>query len=364
MRILFVLEHYHPYIGGAEFLFTQLTRQLVKNGFQVTVITTRHDQSLAAAETLDDVRILRVRCHNRYLFTLFSLPHILKETRTSDLIHTTTYNAAFPAWLVGKILRKPVVVTFHEVWGKLWWQLPFISKWQKLGYYLYEQLVLKLSFHQYIAVSNYTKNCLEQAGVLPNRVKVIYNGLDEATFLPYQFRPPPTFTYTFFGRLGISKGLDLLLPAAQQFYAKYPKSRLQLIIPQYPKSMFRKIQQLIQKLKIDDHVIILHDLPRVELYQTLCHSSCVVIPSYSEGFCFAAAEAVALGVPVITSQKGALKEVVSGPFLEFIPFTVNGLVSALIKAAEEQWQEIPRRFFPIDKTINNYMDLYGKFLKH
>lgn len=362
MRILFVLEHYHPYIGGAEYLFTQLTQRLAKKGFQVTVVTTRYDRALAAEETLEGVRIIRVRCYNRYLFTLFSLPRIFSAARFCGLIHTTTYNAAFPAWLAGKILRKPVVVTFHEVWGKLWSQLPFTSKWQKWGYYLYEQLVLKLSFHQYIAVSNYTKSGLEQAGIPPKKITVIFNGLDEADFQAYQYKAPPTFTYTFFGRLGISKGLNLLLPAAQQFYAQHPESRLQLIIPQYPKPMFRKIQKIISQLQLENHIILLHDLPQKELYRTLSRSSCVVIPSYSEGFCFAAAEAVALKVPVITSQRGALNEVVSGPFMEITPFTVSGLLNALVKAAKGQWQEMPRRFFPIDDTIEKHIALYGYLL--
>ena len=33
MRVLFVLEHFHPYIGGAENLFKQLTEKLRKQGY-------------------------------------------------------------------------------------------------------------------------------------------------------------------------------------------------------------------------------------------------------------------------------------------------------------------------------------------
>jgi len=41
-----------------------------------------------------------------------------------------------------------------------------------------------------------------------------------------------------------------------------------------------------------------------------------VIPSYSEGFCFAALEACALNIPVISSDMGALKETVSNKHLK------------------------------------------------
>ena len=106
MKILFVLEHYYPYIGGAEQLFTQLTRTLVQNGHPVTVVTTRYNRSLPAREVLNGVRIFRVRCFNRYLFTLLSLPRILQQACDCSLIHTTTYNAALPAWLASQMRRR------------------------------------------------------------------------------------------------------------------------------------------------------------------------------------------------------------------------------------------------------------------
>jgi glycosyltransferase involved in cell wall biosynthesis len=46
MKILFVLEHYPPYIGGAETLFGLLADQLVKHGHKVRVITTRFRSNL------------------------------------------------------------------------------------------------------------------------------------------------------------------------------------------------------------------------------------------------------------------------------------------------------------------------------
>lgn len=358
MSILFVLEHYYPYIGGAEHLFSQLTSTLVQKGYQVTVITTRHDRSLPTREVWNGVHIFRIHCFNRYLFTLFSLPRILRQARQCQLIHTTTYNAALPAWLVGILCGKPVVVTFHEVWGKLWLQLPFAKWWQKRAYYLYEKLVLNLSFHRYIAVSEYTKTCLEQDGISTNRIAMIYNGLDYSTFQPHKHIPPPVFTYTYFGRLGISKGLDILLPAAQRFYDKHPESKLQLILPRTPKSIFKQVQKLIQELKLEEHVVLLHDLTRQQLYETLSHSSCVVIPSYSEGFCFAAAEAAALRIPIISSQKGALKEVVNGKFLPIDPLNTTALYKALVKAMKVQWQELPHKRFPLENTVEQHLELY------
>ncbi|MEM9820534.1 MAG: glycosyltransferase family 4 protein [Bacteroidota bacterium] len=363
MKILFVLEHFYPYLGGAEQLFTELAKTLVRKGHSVTVVTTLYDPTLAKEEILEGVQIIRLNCFNRFGFTFLSLPRVLQIARQSDLIHTTTYNAALPAWLASRLLKKPVIITFHEVWGKLWMQLPFLPLWQRKIYQLFEGGILKLSFHRYIAVSRYTQKCLAQAGIPAKRIKAIYNGLDYATFAPHQPTPPKVFTYTYFGRLGISKGLDLLLPAAQGFYQKFPNSKLQLIIPQYPKAIFQAIKKRIHELKLDQHIRLLHDLPRQELYEKLCQSSCVVIPSYSEGFCFAAAEVVALGIPIISSQKGALKEVVSGRYLPIEPFETQALFVSLSQAIKGEWKEIPVRIFPLEKTVEQHVNLYSEILE-
>ena len=56
------------------------------------------------------------------------------------------------------------------------------------------------------------------------------------------------------------------------------------------------------------------------------------MPSYSEGFCFTAAEAVAMKIPLIHSGKGALKEVVAGKQLTMEEFSAQGLAQAMKKA--------------------------------
>jgi len=50
MRICFILEYYHPHIGGVEYLFKNLIEGLSKRGFEVSVLTRRlkgtHDRKL------------------------------------------------------------------------------------------------------------------------------------------------------------------------------------------------------------------------------------------------------------------------------------------------------------------------------
>ena len=113
MKILYVVEHYHPYIGGVEKLFKTLCEEVAAKGDEVTVVTTLHNKSLQQKETLNGVSIRRIPVKNRYLFTFFGWIWILKYAKGKDLIHTTSYNAALPAFFTGLFMRKKVIVTFH-----------------------------------------------------------------------------------------------------------------------------------------------------------------------------------------------------------------------------------------------------------
>ncbi|MEM9546801.1 MAG: glycosyltransferase family 4 protein [Bacteroidota bacterium] len=368
MKVLFVLEHFYPYIGGAEKLFYVLSTNLVRQGYEVVVVTTLYDKKLPKNEIHKGVEIIRVKCYNRFGFTFLSIPKIIQNAKGCNLIHTTTYNAALPAILSGKLTGKPVFVTFHEVWANLWKRLPFTSFLAKNAFYYFEKLLLNLPFHKFIAVSEFTKTELIDHGIPENKVERIYNGIDYETFKEYKHNSPDLYTYTYFGRLGISKGLDLLIPAAFKFRKIYPDSRLKLIIPKQPKGIFDKIRRLVSTYELDEYIEFHHNLSKERLHEEVLNSSCVVIPSYSEGFCFAAAETVALGVPIISSDLGALKEVVSGKHIKMAEQSVDGLKDALIEAYQANWKADPIRYYPLEESIDRYMEMYKRLkperLKH
>ena len=125
MRILFVLEYFSPHIGGAETLFEQLVQTLVQKGHKVTVLTTRLPGT-QAAEKKNGLQILGIKTPpfaRRYWFTLLAIPWAINLAREHDIIHTTTYNAALPAWLAAKITGKKVILHVLEVFGRQWFAL-------------------------------------------------------------------------------------------------------------------------------------------------------------------------------------------------------------------------------------------------
>jgi len=362
MKILFVLEYYYPNVGGVEKLFKSLAEALAKNGDEILVITNRFDRSLKKEEIINGVKIKRLHFYNRFFFTFLSLPRILCHGRKYDIIHTTSYNAALPAFFASRLLGKKVIITFHEVWGKLWFKLPFINLIQKSLYYLFELFILKLHFDKYMAVSDSTKESLINHGVSPSKVIRIYNGI-EYQIVNNDMAIPTNdkFTFTYLGRLGISKGLELLIPAAKAFISRNPNSTFKFISPKTPINIYRKINNLIKKHDLQNDVVFFHELSQNELHKELRSSHCIVIPSHSEGFCFVAAEAASMKIPIISSGKTALVEVVSGEYIVLEDLSKKSIFDALVKAKNSKFEFIPLKMFPLEECINEYQKLYKEF---
>lgn len=359
MRILFVLEYYYPHIGGVEKLFKLLCEQLVVNGHEVTVLTNRYKIDLPKREIIKGVEVRRLGFYNRYLFTFFSLPIVWSYAGKSDVIHTTSYNAAFPAYFAARLRKKPVYITFHEAWGKLWFQLPFISKVSSFLFYHYERFILQLPFTRFIAVSDYTASSLIEQGVNPDRVIRIYNGIEYDSFPAKSQKRNTGFTFMYFGRLGASKGLDLLIPAAIRFLKSNPDAKFKLVVPKEKNRILKYVQQSLLESNVFSQVEILHELKRDELFDEIGSAHCVVIPSYSEGFCFAATETIALGTPLISSDQGALKEVVSGKFIKMDSHDQKGLLKALYAAKEDRWNNTTVKKFELHDCIKQYLNFYS-----
>ncbi len=364
MRILFIVEHYYPYIGGAEELWRNLAEHLVKESHHVSVLTTRYDKTLPEKEIIHGVNIYRLNVINRYGFTFFSIRRAIQLAKQVDIIHTSSYNAALPAWIASKFTSTKCIITFHEVWGKLWFELPDISVFLRLSYYYFESLLLNLKYDKFVAVSDFTLGALIKAGVQSDKCIRIYNGLDYAKIQSYQpIIRGEDFIFCYFGRLGLSKGYQFLIPAFAKLKEIYPKIKLKMIVPQYPDSTFSSLKRKVGELNLEQNIIWHHDLSKEELYREVSLSNAVVIPSLSEGFCFVAAETVALQIPIISSQKGALPEVVGGDFITIKALNETELFIAMESAILEKWEFSSPKYFPIENTINQYIELYTTILQ-
>jgi D-inositol-3-phosphate glycosyltransferase len=373
MRILFVLDYFHPHIGGVQNLFNSLAQALVQRGHLVSVITLWLPGT-QKFEVAEGVEILRVRTPflSRYLFAIWALPLTLRKVREPDFIHTTLYSAALPAFVGALFSKKKAVLTLHEVFGDQWVRMPGVNR--SIGFLsrLFEGAVLHLPFAHYICDSNFTKWQLLKVTEVPDeRTSVIYPPLDYSFWHPWMHRPlnlrrvlkldPDSFIYFYFGRPDVSKGVEYLLEAAVDVRKHLRNSRLLLLLARDPRKQYRKILRLIRRLGLSDHVTILRPVPREKIPGYLLASDCVVVPSLFEGFGYPAVEAASLGCRVIATAGHAVEEILKDHVTLVPPGDSRALASAIVGSAVFQ-EPVPRpeRRFTIDSHVKQVLDVYEK----
>jgi glycosyltransferase involved in cell wall biosynthesis len=110
---------------------------------------------------------------------------------------------------------------------------------------------------------------------------------------------------------------------------------------------------------------------REEVYNTLAATDLFVLPSLGEGFCMAVAEAMAIGLPVITSDIETFREVVgdSGVFVppldaralaERILYFINSPQSAREVGSRNRDRALS--LFSITRTVEEYRRFYERVL--
>jgi len=358
MNILFVTDFYKPHIGGVEKLFSSLAEELAAKGEKVTYITWRYERNLPRREIINKVTIIRASAPSRTFFSLFALLTIIHEARKADLIHTSTYSSAIGAWISAKLTGKKIIITVHEVWGDLWLKMPYLSTFEKWFFKLFEKWLLRLKFDQYIAVSDFTKNKLTEMGIDSQKINRIYNGIDYN--LPEWSDPGLPFTFCFFGRAGASKGLDILIEAAEMLLEANAAVRFKFIISPQNKNVYDQVISGINKGRLKEYASIYSQLPYPTLINELLSSNCVVIPSLSEGFGFTAVEASAMNIPIISSGMGSLPEVISGKVITIEKYSAGAIYTAMEAALLDQFEIVPHKKFIIEAFVKNHYSLYLK----
>lgn len=372
-RILFCLDFYPPHIGGAEVLFRNLAEGLAHAGWEVELITQRVENSLAE-EVKNGVRIHRINTFGtRYLFPLMCLPVLFKAAKRADILHCTTFASTLPAWLVSRLRRRPLVLTVHEVWvGK--WRVFSDAPWlTNVLNDLIERFIYCFNYQHYICVSNATSKALQAIGKPASQITTIYNGIDYSHWKPdYSARESlraelglgESFLFFFSGRPGRSKGFPYLLAAFAEVASQHPKARLlALLSNNHAVSRgFQEALEQIDRLGIRDKVLIHPPVSYQELPHYVMCADTVVVPSLSEGFGFAAAEACALDRPVIATDNASLPEVVSGKAILIPPRDASALATAMSDAIQGTFTTIERRVFSTDANLKAHLDFYQSLL--
>lgn len=374
MKILFILDLYKPHIGGVEILFENLIDWLIKEGHQIKIITSKYSKELAEYEELKNgVKLYRVG-HNRYDFMFHCLKKGITFAKWADIIHTTTYNSAIPASIIGKISGKKVVLTVHEIFGKLRYRF----MWRKGFFFkLFESLIFTFPFAKYVCVSNYTKNNLRiYFWIADEKLTTIYNGIDYTQRNKTNFNEKDIedirshhnlkqdYVWLFFGRPGISKWLIYVVKSISKVIKKIPNFKAMLIVGESSNNRADDIRAFISENKLQKHIIWIPGVKYNKLGNYILASDVVIVPSLVEWFWFSAAETCALWQQLVVTNIASLTEVVSGKINFVEPANESDIAQGIINFHNEKYETIAEKKFywkdNIEKTLAIYKDVIWK----
>ncbi len=161
---------------------------------------------------------------------------------------------------------------------------------------------------------------LAEAGVPETKLKVVYNGVDTRTFTPADKQaarqslglPEAEKTVLFVGNFLPVKNPGLLLTAFAKLPAQLQRSRL-LLIGGGPLEEF--IRAEAQRLNLSDRVQIVGRKPAVEVARYMQAADVLALSSHNEGVPNVILEALASGLPVVSTRVGGIHEIVKADYL-------------------------------------------------
>lgn len=166
-----------------------------------------------------------------------------------------------------------------------------------------------------IAVSQFTKDIIVQYyGINPNKVEVVHNGIDDATFPRYEaagrlasLAAAGKKIVLFVGRITLQKGPDWFLRAARRVAECNPNV---WFVVAGSGDMEHAMMEDAARLGIADKVIFAGFLKGEELAEAYAAADLYVMPSVSEPFGITPLEAMRSGTPILISKQSGVSETV------------------------------------------------------
>ena len=191
---------------------------------------------------------------------------------------------------------------------------------------------------QVIVVSETSKKAVQEAFDLdPQRMHVVYNGIDTERFRPLPDVERQSGLILYVGNSeDRNKGARYLLEALRLL--QDDRRDFQLAFVDHKKERLKLAPRLVKQYSLSSRVHFTGRLSNEQLVRIYNQAEIVVSPSLYEGFGLPAAEAMACGTPVIATTGGAFPEVIDHDETGWLvpPADANALADAIRKLMDDK----------------------------
>lgn len=313
---------------------------------------------------------LNAKSKKDFPLAVLKLAKILRSEKI-DILQTHLYEASFVGMLAAKLARTPLkILTRHHLDQAhlIGNKVPIaIDRWEA-------QTADKV-----VTLSNAVREFLMSDGIDAEKIEVIYQGFDFESFsadendrkrIRKEFGlTEGDFVIGTIGNFFPTKGHRFLVSAAKELLNKIPNLKLFFV---GESGDMKTLKKQIAELGLTDKVIFAGF--RKDVNACMKAVDTVVHPSLSEAFCQVLIETMSVGTPLISTDVGGAKEVITdGESGWLIPAeNVEAIVKAIGKVYNnrESSQEIAlvgqksvRARFTVEKMVNRQVECYEDWLE-
>lgn len=304
MKILYWTDFFLPQIGGIETFSANLIPALQARGHDVTVLTSKHNESLPTAEQMGSIPVHRLpiweSLRTNDLKALFAVRKAVAEFKRAlnpDIVHLHFGASALYHLQTQGANGPPTLTTVHALPGSSLADNSLFSK------------VVHAS-QAVNAVSRKGRQILTGAfPELADRFSFVYCGLgpsgqDAIEVIPPAFDEPLLLCL---GRLTPQKGFDVALRAFARIEPAVPRARLMIVGEGIEEVALKK---LAASLGISHKVDFTGAVPPQDVFEVINRATMVLLPSRFEGLPLVALEAARMQRPIISSAVDGLPDLV------------------------------------------------------
>lgn len=385
LKIAFVLDRYLPSRGGESY-FSWLAKELVSRGHEVHIFATIGEKIRGTEYQLHQIPVLRYPHSLRIFSFLRNSAHAVQQY-DFDIIHgvgrTLAMNIFNPHGGVEKAYLKQ---DFCSITNRFYYVYKFLKRYLSLQHYvkvwIQRRQYVNDKVRKIIAISPMVKeDIVRYYGVPEEKIAVVFNCVDLGRFHP---KNRTIFRKAKREDLGIDDSALLLLFAGNNYRLKGLEPLLHSLI--YLKRWFLnrpfyllivgrgpigRYMAMARKLGVSDFTLFLGPVKGMEQYYAA--SDIYVHPTFYDSCSLTVLEALASGLPVITSRfNGAADVIISnkgGKILEN-PADVEDLANSIAFYFDEerrkeaqvvarQWMERHSPTSNVEETLRVYYEVAG-----
>ena len=326
MKILMLTWEYPPRIvGGIARVVHDLSKRLIKDGHEVTVVTYRDNADVPEYENDKGVNVYRVDNYmihpNNFIDWIMQLnfnmlskaTEIINKEGGFDVIHAHDWLVTYAAKSLKNAYDIPIVATIHATEAGR--NSGIHDETQR--YINDTEWILTYEATEVIVNSNYMKNEIQRLFGLPfDKINVIPNGINLSNFTgierDYDFRRQYAMDnekiILYVGRLVYEKGVQHLIAAMPKILSNYHDAKL---IIAGRGGMMDELRAEASNLGLNDKIYFTGYLNSKQVQKMYKCADVAVFPSTYEPFGIVALEAMLAGVPTVVSDVGGLDEIVT-----------------------------------------------------